>query len=309
MAYKHDIKWATKGAFWNLEDIQINYLVLHSVGVGQPSADVFERQFNVSPFRASVGGWIEPGRFLETAPVFKTPGFAKKCYHVGTHPTTRQSYNGSSIGIEMTEPATIKYTGGATFADKDPVKTKQFIRDVTATAIDVFSDLCIFHNLPSSRITTHAESYRRGYGSGHADPEHLWNYLGDYSINQFRADVQTMIEAKKGDILSKMTIEEFNQILDGKMANIVQTVLELDKKVQVVKDSILPAPDLYKTIEEVPEWGKSAVEKAFEKGIIVGTGVDPETELPILNLNYNDVRTLVIMNRLALFNQKRDSED
>lgn len=32
MSYTHDVKWATNGKYWNLPDINLKGLVLHSVG-------------------------------------------------------------------------------------------------------------------------------------------------------------------------------------------------------------------------------------------------------------------------------------
>lgn len=115
MSYTHDVKWATNGKYWNLPDINLKGLVLHSVGCPQPRADVFAKNFNSPNARASIHGCIEPGRFIEMAPIYKKKGRVKKCYHVGSGP--KGSRNSTHIGIEMTEPSTIKYTGGASFKD------------------------------------------------------------------------------------------------------------------------------------------------------------------------------------------------
>lgn len=32
MSYTHDVKWATSGKYWNLPDINLKGLCLHSVG-------------------------------------------------------------------------------------------------------------------------------------------------------------------------------------------------------------------------------------------------------------------------------------
>ena len=111
----------------------------------------------------------------------------------------------------MTEPSTITYTGGANFRDNNPTATKDFIMRTTATAAEVFADLCIFHGLPVTAITTHRQACLDGYGSNHGDPEHLWNHVG-YSLAQFRNDVQALINAK-GDYLATMTKAEFEAVL------------------------------------------------------------------------------------------------
>lgn len=207
MSYVHDVNYATNGKYWYLPNIAIRRLVLHSVGCAQPSADVFVRQFNTQSVAASVHGFLEPGRFVETAPIFQTPGIAKKCYHVGG------SYNNDSIGIEMTEPATIRYTGGATYVDNNPAASKKHVQEVTQSAVELFADLCIFHNIPVSMITTHRQSYLDGGGSNHGDPEHIWKLTG-YTLAQFRKDVQAMINIKKGDELANMTKQEVQTMID-----------------------------------------------------------------------------------------------
>jgi len=98
---------------------------------------VFVKNFNSPNARASVHGFIEPGLFIETAPIFEKKGRAKKCYHVGSGP--KGSYNSSRIGIEMCEPSTIKYTGGASFKDLDPEATKKYKSAKTSAAVAVTS--------------------------------------------------------------------------------------------------------------------------------------------------------------------------
>lgn len=167
------------------------------------------------------------------APIYKQKGRTKKCYHVGSGP--KGSRNSTHIGIEMTEPSTIKYTGGASFIDLDPENTKKHIIGVTQTAAEVFADLCIFHNIPvnESTITTHRQSCLDGLGGNHGDPEHIWKVIG-YTLKDFRRDVQAYIDAKKGDVLALMTKQEFEQILDQKLATVKQPV--------------------YKTLKDVPDY-------------------------------------------------------
>lgn len=276
MSYVHDVNWATKGRYWNLPDFNVKGLLIHSVGCAQPKADVFVKGFNSPNIAASVSGFIEPGRFVETAPVFQEKGRAKKCYHVGGG--SKGSRNGTHIGIEMTEPATIKYTGGATFKDLDPEKTKKHIREVTDTAAQVFADLCIFHDLTVGdiSITSHRQSYLEGYGSNHGDPDHIWRVI-NYTLADFRKDVQKYIDAKKGDVLALMTKEEFDGILDKKIG------------------------PTYKFIDDIPDFFKPTIEKLVKEGLLNGTGT--ENGKAVLNLNYDLVRTLVILDRAGVFDK------
>lgn len=280
MAYVHDVKWATDGKYWNLPDITVKGLVVHSVGCPQPKADVFAKNFNSPNARASIHGVIEPGRFIEMAPLNKVKGKAKKCYHVGSG--SKGSRNTTHLGIEMTEPSTIKYTGGSSWIDLNPENTKKHITEVTATAAEVFADLCIFHGLTVNDITvtSHRQSYLDGLGGNHGDPEHIWQAIG-YTLADFRKDVQRHIDAKKGDVLALMTKQEFEQILDQKLASVT--------------------PKTYKTIDDVPDYAKSAVQKLVDAKVLQGTGTS--NGKTVLDLSNDLVRTIVILDRAHAFDQ------
>lgn len=276
MAYEHQVQYATKGKYWNLPDITVSGLVIHSVGCPQPKASVFVNNFNKPSASASVHGFIEPGLFIQTAPCMETVRKAKKCYHVGSG--TKGSYNSSRIGIEMTEPSTITYTGGSSFRDNNPTETKKFVMQVTATAAEVFADLCIFHNLPVTAITTHAQASRDGMGSAHGDPEHLWNYVG-YSLTQFRNDVQALINEKKGDYLANMTKAELDKYLDERL------------------------PKVYHTVKDIPDWARQQVKNAIAAGCIAGTGEGGSGDNLVVDLNNDVVRMIVVMDRAGLFDK------
>lgn len=280
MSYTHDVQMATNGKYWGLPNITVKGLCLHSVGCPQPKADVFAKSFNSPNAHASIHGVIEPGRFIEMAPCFEKAGQTKKCYHVGSG--SKGSRNSTHIGIEMTEPNTITYTGGASYRDNNPAKTKEFFLANTDTAAQVFADLCIFHNLTVNdiTITTHRQSYLDGYGGNHGDPWHIWKNIG-YDLAQFRKDVQKYIDAKKGDVLALMTKEEFNKILDEKLGAVAK---------------------VYNTIDDVPDYAKAAVQKLVDQGALAGTGGTTNGKAN-LNLSYDLVRTIVILDRCGAFDK------
>lgn len=279
MAYESKTQYCTNNKYWYLPEISINGLVLHSVGCPQPKASVFVKNFNKQSASASVHGFIEPGLFIKTAPCDEKKKKAKKCYHVGSG--KKGSYNSTRIGIEMTEPSTITYTGGASFRDNNPTATKDFIMRTTATAAEVFADLCIFHNLPVTAITTHHQACLDGYGSNHGDPDHLWKYVG-YSLAQFRNDVQALINAK-GDYLATMTKAEFEAVLDERIGPV------------------------YKTIADLPDYAKQPVRNAVAAGCLGGTGEGGTGDNLIIRLSYDLMRTMVIMDRAGLFEKKEDT--
>ncbi|MCL2567938.1 MAG: N-acetylmuramoyl-L-alanine amidase [Oscillospiraceae bacterium] len=162
-------------------------LMLHSVGVPQPNASVFIRNWNNATTQVSVHAFVEPGRVFQTLP------WDFRAWHAGG------AANDTHIGVEMTEPTSIRYTGrGAEFIDNDPTATHAFVHETYATAVDLFAYLCNLYALdPLSDgvILSHAEGHQRRIASNHADVEHLWARHG-LTMAQFRRDVAA--KAKQG---------------------------------------------------------------------------------------------------------------
>lgn len=263
MSYTHLVQYSTRNKYWKNSNIAVTGLILHSVGCAQPRAAVFANNFDSPNVSASIHGVIEPGTFIEMMPCWQTKGVAKKCCHVGSG--SKGSYNSSRIGIEMTEPSTIKYTGGASFKDLNPAATADFVRKVTQTAVEVFADLCLFHGLKVEQIQTHAGAHREGMGSDHTDPEHLWALIG-YDLNQFRKDVKARMATKTTAATEAETFE---------------------------KDSVL----IYKTFDSVPSWAQPTIKKLIDKKALQGTDKTINGK-PCYDLSEDLVRTMVILDRL-----------
>lgn len=170
--------------------IPVERLVLHSVGCPQPDPNVFVRSWDSSTAKYVTQLVIGTTQVIEVLPCLQTKGKAVKCYHVG-----KANYN--SIGAEMTEPSTIKYTGGSNWVDLNPSKTKAHVLATYEKAVDTFAQLCIFHGLNPLKdgvILSHRECYKRGIGTNHGDVEHIWSKFG-LTMNQFRKDVKAQVDA------------------------------------------------------------------------------------------------------------------
>lgn len=249
--------------------IQVQGLMLHSVGVPQPDPLVFIRQFDKADYdRACVHGFIGAVETYITLPILETPGEAMRGWHGG-----KTASNNTMIGVEMCEPDTIKYVGGATFQVLNRVKAVEYVEAVTARAVDLFAQLCTFHGLDPLKdgvIVSHAEGNRRGIASAHADPDHLWKGLNmDYSMDKFRQDV-----ANKMKGADDMTKEEVKDIIH-------ETMVEY-------------AADIYAFLSDVPDWARPTIQKLVDKGLLQGT----ETGL---DLDYDMCRILVINDRAGLY--------
>lgn len=164
-------------------------LMLHSVGCAQPSAKVFADQWNKSGIEVAVHA------------VLQADGTVYQCLpwnYRGWH--CAGSANNTHVGVEMTEPSQIKYTGGSTFAVLDKAKAKAQAKGTYETAVQLFAQLCTEYGLDPlghGVIISHHEGYTRGVASNHGDPEHLWRGLDlSYTMDGFRRDVKATMDGK-----------------------------------------------------------------------------------------------------------------
>lgn len=169
--------------------IQVKGLVLHSVGCPQPKAEVFVKRFNSAEAKVCVHAFVD----ADTGRIYQTLPWDYKAWHCGG------SANSTHIGVEMCEPACIKYTGGATITCSDEQKAKEAVIRTLNAATELFADLCIqfgLDPLADGVIISHKEGHDRGVASGHGDPDHLFRQLHiDYTMDDFRKAVDA--EMKK----------------------------------------------------------------------------------------------------------------
>ena len=202
--------------------IPVRKLVLHSVGCPQPSAAVFARQWQTARYFAHAVLQAD-GTVYQVAP------WDCRLMHVG-------AANAYSIGVEMTEPDCIRYTGGATFVCSDWARALAQVTGTYNTAVALFAQLCTQFGLdPRSDIFSHAEASAAGIGTDHVDPEHLWRQLGTgYTMDGFRADVA---EAMKNG----------------------------------AREEALDMPR-YDSVAEMPQWARAGVQRLIDRGVLSGVG-------------------------------------
>jgi len=170
--------------------ITVKGLMLHSVGCPQPKASVFVNSWNKSSFNsACVHGFIDANDGI----VYQTLPWNHRGWHGGG------SSNNTHIGVEMCEPACIKYTGGSSFTCSDYSTAKAAVKRTYESAVELFAFLCKEYNLNplgDGVIVSHKEGCARGIASNHGDPEHLWNGLSmGYTMDGFRKDVKAAMDA------------------------------------------------------------------------------------------------------------------
>ena len=163
-------------------------LMLHSVGTAQPSAEVFIKKWNrPTHTRSCVHGFID----ANTGVIYNTLPWDMKAWHCGKG--TNGSANNTHIGVEMCEPASIKYTGGSKFIVENLEDAQAAAKRTYNAAVELFAGLARLFNIDPyepGAIISHSEGHKLGVASNHADPEHLWRGLSlPYTMDTFRKDV------------------------------------------------------------------------------------------------------------------------
>ena len=203
-------------------------IMLHSIGCPQPNAAVMARYYN--QYRPNGQSVCVHAFVQRDGTVYQTLPWTVQAWHCGG------SANSTHIGVEMTEPASIVYTGhGAEWRDLDPAATETHIKGTYAAAVELFAQLCDQFDLDplaDGVIISHSEGRMRGVASAHADPEHLWKPFG-LTMYGFRQDVYKAMHSTEKEE------EDMTR---------------------------------YRTIEEVPTWARGTVEAMIDEGLISGTG-------------------------------------
>lgn len=276
--------------------IPVRKLVLHSVGCPQPSAAVFARQWQTARYFAHAVLQAD-GTVYQVAP------WDCRLMHVG-------AANAYSIGVEMTEPDCIRYTGGATFVCSDRARALAQVTGTYNTAVELFAWLCTQFGLdPRSDIISHAEASAMGIGTDHADPEHLWRQLGmGYTMDGFRQDVYA--EMHKNDEEDEDMIR-YNTINDvpGWAQDTVRALMDagalggvgggnLDLSMDMIRGLVIGTKyaaacnPRYETIKDMPGWAQAGVQRLVDRGALAGTGGGK------LDLSLDMLRTLLVTQRM-----------
>lgn len=202
-------------------------LVLHSVGCAQPSAQVFTKKWNSPSYdRACVHAFID----ANSGAVYQCLPWNFRAWHVGG------SANNTHVGVEMCEPSAIKYTTGAKFTITDKDKAFKQCETAYKAAVELFAMLCKKYNLDPLEdgvILSHYECGKRGIGSRHVDPEHLWTGLGiGYTMAGFRKDVKAAMSGvtvvpttqPAAPVVEKTVTVKVRQLSRGMEGNDVKTL-------------------------------------------------------------------------------------
>ena len=215
--------------------ITVKGLMLHSVGCSQPKASAFINSWNSPSYdRACVHGFIDG----EDGTVYQTLPWDHRGWHAGS--SINGSANNTHIGVEMCEPACIKYTGGFTFKCSDIATAKAVAKRTYDAAVELFAMLCKKYGLDplaDGVIISHREGHARGIASNHGDPEHLWSQLGTgYTMNGFRNAVKAAMSGETNTTGIQAT--SFKNMTEAQVIEMVGPLFTADQKATGVLASV-----------------------------------------------------------------------
>ncbi len=138
--------------------IAVRGLMLHSVGCPQPDAAVFINSWNQASYdKACVHGVIDGNDGI----VYQTLPWDHRGWHCGAG--VNGSANNTHIGVEMCEPACIRYAGGADFTCADKAAARAVAGRTYEAAVELFAVLCQKYGLDPVKdgvVISHREGQR-----------------------------------------------------------------------------------------------------------------------------------------------------
>ena len=160
-------------------------IVVHSIGVTQPSADALYRYW------AADGSAYVTHYVLDDKSIIQCMPDNFKCWHVGS------PGNSMWLGVELCEPNSVVAknanagTGGG-FTVKDRVAATKYVEACYRNVVWLCAQKCLEYGWnPYTAVWTHGEVTRKKLSNtDHVDPHHLWDGLGmGYTLAKLRDDV------------------------------------------------------------------------------------------------------------------------
>lgn len=182
-------------------------IMLRSAGCAQPSAKVFINNWNRSTYdRTCVHAFIDSNDGV----VYQTLPWDYKGHYAS------ELADSSYIGINLCEPAQIKYSSGSNFTVSDANYNGAYrgVKRTYDSAVELFAMLCTkFDFDPTVDIYSYIDSVPNTTAP-QLDPEHLWFGLKmKYTMTMFREDVKKeMAKSHNRSETPKISVKDEPQV-------------------------------------------------------------------------------------------------
>lgn len=170
--------------------IGIKGIMLHSTACKGVPASNFLKSWNVDKPN---GRSVCVHAFVDTTGIYQTLPWTYQGWHCGGNG------NNELVGFEICEP-------------KDYANIEYF-KNVKNKALNLCAYLCEVYEINPLDVTSHCEAYKKkgkAYASNHSDLDHWWLKYHNYSMDDFRNELQEKINERKN---KNMTGEEALEFL------------------------------------------------------------------------------------------------
>ena len=218
-------------------------IILHSVCSPQPSAKVLVHNWNRigcdnKCAHAFVDGY--------TGDIYQTLPWDHRGRHSGRNAETGVTANDGYIGIEMCEPAQVKYGRKGALELGEWTKHEKAIEVVKrtyASAVELCAQLCQQFNIdPMKGIYSHSEGFAAGIASNRPDPEHLWKAFElDYNMDGFRMDVAAKLVLLNGS--SMLAVVPESESISESIVEIETVSEPIPEPESIPEPEVVPQPE------------------------------------------------------------------
>lgn len=204
--------------------IQVKGIMIEGVGCPQASAKVFAHNRNREDCEGRCShAFIDAndGSVIQILP------WEHRGWHCGKHPRTKKNANNTHIGIQLCEPAQIRYKKrNEIVLAGDKEKALAAVQKTYKSAVQLCAKLCKEFGLdPVKDVVSRKEGYEAGLCSMQASPEFVWDAVGaTYEMDTFRADVQMEMTGISD------TFTEVEPEVVEKIAEKLNAVIDIDLK-------------------------------------------------------------------------------
>lgn len=249
---KKTYKYQTKnGAYTCGRTINVKGAMIHSYGCPQPDPNVLANKWNSPSAGACVHEHIGKDEVIITLPCNEAKGTARRGWHAGG------AANNTHLSAEMTEPSTIKYTGGSNWIElADGSNTKAHVLATYRNAVAEFAEWCTLHGLDPMAdgvIISHSEGCKRGVASNHGDVEHIWRKFG-LTMAQFRKDIKAAMSGTGVDFGGNVVVTDTSKQKVNALAGTVTVIYEGEDGLNIRK-----APSYDADVQEIVHDGTYTV--------------------------------------------------
>ena len=157
-------------------------IVVHSTACNQTNPYAFYNSWNNTKTNKAVHAFVGLNpETKSTAMTLQMLPWKMRCWGCGSG--RKGSWNDNRIQFEICE---------------DRRADKKYLLCMYQEAIDLCAHLCIYYNIETANIQSHAEGHKLGYASNHSDVGHWFGPHG-LTMDQFRADVRKKVVAIRYD--------------------------------------------------------------------------------------------------------------